>query len=335
MTMLDRRSLLARATLGACTCALALSALPAAAQTAAAWPTKPVRMIMPYAAGGPADAILRAMAPQLEKEWGHPLVIDYKPGANETLGAMELKKSSPDGHTLLIATDAAFVLNPLLQRKVPYDPVKDLAPVTLLMRAPLLMVARPDLPVQNLKEVLEQARKPGARLSYASTGEGGMAHLAMDAMMRSNGIDAVHAPYNSLPTSLQDLATGRVDLSLVVTGGARAMLEGKRIKAIGVSGSKRQPLVPDVPTFEEAGLGRYGASIFFGLAAPDGTPEAVRAKIAQAFAKQLAQPQFQREQLAIFGFDAVGSTPAEFAQALVKSRGEAAERVKAAGVQQQ
>lgn len=205
MPFLKRRVLFALAS-----CALALGGHAALAETAAPWPSKPVRVIMPYAAGGPADAILRAMAPSLEKAWGQPLVIDYKPGANETLGVLELKKAAPDGHTLLIATDAAFVLNELLMRKLSYDPVKDLEPVTLLMRAPLLLVARPDLPANTVADLLAQAKKPGARLSYASTGQGGMAHLALDAMLRQQGIEAVHAPYNSLPTSLQDLASGHV-----------------------------------------------------------------------------------------------------------------------------
>ena len=329
MKLLKRRLLLA---LAACTATLGSTA---ALAQAPAWPTKPVRMIMPYAAGGPADAILRAMAPSLEKEWGQPLVIDYKPGANETLGVLELKKAAPDGHTLLIATDAAFVLNELLMAKISYDPVKDLEPVTLLMRAPLLLVARPDLPANTLAEAIEHAKKPGAKPSYASTGQGGMAHLALDWLMRQHGIDAVHAPYNSLPTSLQDLSSGRTDLSFVVTGGARAFLQDKRIKAIAVSGARRQPLLPDVPTFEEAGYGKFGASLFFGLAAPTGTPEAVRAQIAKAFASRLADAKFQSEQLSVYGFDAVGSTPAEFAKALETSRRETAERVKAAGVQPQ
>jgi tripartite-type tricarboxylate transporter receptor subunit TctC len=323
-----RRALLALAGL-----TLACGHVAVQAQSAPAWPSKPVRLIMPYAAGGPADAILRAMAPSLEKEWGHPLVIDYKPGANETLGALELKKSAPDGHTLLIATDAAFVLNELLMKKLAYDPAKDLTPVTLLMRAPLLLVARPDLPAQNLAELFQQAKQPGAKLSYASTGQGGMAHLALDAMLRQQGISAVHAPYNSLPVSLQDLSAGRTDLSFVVTGGGRAFLQDKRIKALAVSGTRRQPLIPDVPTFEEAGFGSSGASLFFGLAAPAGTPEAVRAQIAKAFASRLADEKFQREQLSIYGFDAVGSSPAEFATALTGMRTQAGARVKAAGVQ--
>ena len=335
MPSLNRRFLLALATCAA-TCAATFGSTAAMAQDAAqSWPTRPVRVIMPYAGGGPADAILRAMGPALEKEWGQPLVIDYKPGANETMGVLELKKAAADGHTLLIATDAAFVLNPLLMRKLSYDPVKDLEPVTLLMRAPLLLVARPDLPADSLQEVIAQAKKPGARLSYASTGQGGMAHLTLDWLMRQQGIDAVHAPYNSLPISLQDLSSGRTDLSLVVTGGARAFLQDKRIKALAVSGTRRQPLVPDVPTFQEAGFGNFGASLFFGLAAPAGTPQAVRAQVAKAFAARLADEKFQREQLSIFGFDAVGSTPAEFASALASARVQAGERVKAAGVQAQ
>lgn len=322
-----------RAILALAACAAALGGNAALAQAAAPWPTKPVRVIMPYAAGGPADAILRGIAPALEKEWGQPLVIDYKPGANEVMGVLELKKAAPDGHTLLIATDAAFVLNPLLMRKLSYDPVKDLEPVTLLMRAPLLLVARPDLPASTLAELFAQSKKPGARLNYASTGQGGMAHLALDAMLRQQGVDAVHAPYNSLPLSLQDLASGRTDLSFVVTGGARAFLQDKRIKALAVSGTRRQPLLPDVPTFAEAGFGNDGASLFFGLAAPAGTPEAVRTQIAKAFAARLTDETFQRERLASFGFDAVGSTPRAFAQALAVAREQAAARVKAAGVQ--
>lgn len=315
------------------TCVAALGSTAVLAQAAAPWPSKPVRMIMPYAAGGPADAILRAMAPSLEKEWGQPLVIDYKPGANETMGVLELKKAAADGHTLLVATDAAFVLNPLLMRKLAYDPAKDLEPVTLLMRAPLLLVARPDLPARNVAEFFAQAKKPGARVNYASTGQGGMAHLTLDAMLRQQGIDAVHAPYNSLPVSLQDLASGRTDVSMVVTGGARALLQEKRIKALAVSGTRRQPLLPDVPTFAEAGFAQHGASLFFGLAAPAGTPEPVRAQIAKAFATRLADETFQRERLSVFGFDAVGSTPQAFAQALAASREQAQARVKAAGVQ--
>ena len=313
--------------------ALAVLGVTASAQPAQpAWPTKPVRIIMPYAAGGPADAILRAMAPQLGKAWGQPLVMDYRPGANEAVGVAELTKSANDGHTLLIATDAAYALNPLLHSKLHYDAQKDLVPVSLLMNAPLMLLARPDFPGSTVAEVIDYGKRNPDKLSYASTGQGASNHLAMEWFKRTFGIEAVHVPYNSLPIALQDLATSRTDLTMVVTGGARAFLEGGRIKPIAVSGSHRQPLAPNVPTFEQAGAGKYQAGVFFGLAAPARTPEAVRLRIAADMAKILQTPQFQKDYLSIYGFDAVGSTPAEFAEFLVHARVDAKARMAAAGV---
>lgn len=304
-----------------------------AAQAAeAAWPTKPVLLIMPYTAGGPADAILRAIAPDLQKRWKQPLVIDYKPGANEVLGAVEVAKSRPDGHTMLIATDATYALNPLLKSKLPLNAEKDLAPVSLLMRAPLLLVTRPDFPANSVKEVVDYARKHPDTASYASTGIGGSNHLAMAWFNKQNGIESVHAPYNNLSLALQDVTAGRVDMSLVVTGGARAFIEKQNVKPIAVSGSHRQPLIPDVPTFAEAGFKDYEASVYFGLSMAAGTPLAIRERIAADIAELIKAPEFQKKYLSIYGFDAVGSTPQQFAEFLKSDKAATIKRIQAAGV---
>ena len=312
--------------------ALALCASGVSLAQEAAWPTKPVLLIMPYTAGGPADAILRAIAPELQKRWGQPLIIDYKPGANEVLGAMEVAKAKPDGYTVLIATDAAYALNPLLKTKLPYNVEKDLAPVSLMMRAPLLLVTSPELPVNSVKDVVDYARKHPETASYASTGVGGSNHLAMAWFNKQTGIQSVHAPYNSLSLALQDVAAGRVDMSLVVTGGARAFLEKKNVKPIAVSGSRRQPLIPDVPTFAEAGFKDYEASVYFGLSMPAGTPLAIRKRIAADIGELISAPEFQKKYLSIYGFDAVGSTPEAFAEFLKSDKAATLKRIEAAGV---
>ncbi|QNP47872.1 Bug family tripartite tricarboxylate transporter substrate binding protein [Diaphorobacter aerolatus] len=312
---------------------LGLGLAGAAHAQEAAWPTKPVLLIMPYTAGGPADAILRAIAPDLQKRWGQPLVIDYKPGANEVLGAMEVAKAKPDGYTLLIATDATYALNPLLKTKLAFNPEKDFAPVSLMMRAPLLLVTSPQYPANTVKELVEYARKHPEKSSYASTGIGGSNHLAMSWFNKQNGIQSVHAPYNNLSLSLQDVAAGRVDMSLVVTGGARAFLEKKNVKPLAVSGSHRQPLIPDVPTFAEAGFKDYEASVYFGLAAPAGTPLAIRQRIAADIGALISAPEFQKKYLSIYGFDAVGSTPEAFAAFLQSDKAATIKRIEAAGVQ--
>ena len=288
---------------------------------------------MPYTAGGPADAILRAISPDLQKRWGQPLVIEYKPGANEILGAMEMAKAKPDGHTMLIATDATYALNPLLKTKLPFNPEKDFAPISLMMRAPLLMITRPDFPANTVKEVVDYVRANPDKASYASTGIGGSNHLAASWFNKANGLQSVHVPYNNLSLALQDMAASRVDMSLVVTGGARAFLEKKSVKPIAVSGTKRQPLLPDVPTFAEAGYKDYEASVYFGLAAPAQTPLGIRERIAADIGELISTPEFQKKYLAIYGFEPVGSTPEFFAAFLKSDKAATLKRIEAAGVQ--
>ena len=312
--------------------ALALAATLAAGQALAqAYPSRPVKILVPYPAGGPADVLVRGLGQRLSENWGQPVLIDNRPGANEMIAAEAVAKSPADGYTFLVASDSVFTLNPNLYSKVPYDTVRDFLPVSRLVTANLMLVTRPDFPAANMRELIEHVKKNPDKFTYASVGAGGVNHLPMAWLSNQNGLSMQHIPYKGLPPALQDLVAGRVDMMVAVIGGAMPFVNDGRLKAIAVAGKSRAVIAPNVPTFAEAGFANFDASFYFGVAAPRGTPPDIAAKFAAEAAKIVATPEFKAKFLTNLGFEPVTETPEQFANFLKGDRELAAQKVKVSG----
>ena len=295
------------------------------------WPAKPVRIVVPYTAGGPADLLVRAIGQKLTDAWGQQVIVENKPGANEIVAAQEVAKSPADGYNFLLASDAVYSLNSYLYSKLPYDPVKDFAPVSRWVTANLMIVAKPEFPANDVKGLVQFAKANPGKMNYGSVGAGGVNHLAMAWFNTQNGLDMQHVPYKGLVQGLQDIMTNRLDVMFAVIGGAAPYIKTQKMKGLAQSGKARHPLIPDVPTFAEAGFPNFDASFYFALAAPAGTPREVLAKMAAESAKIVNEPQFKQERLVTLGFEPVGDTPEQFAAFLTQDRELAAKKVKASG----
>lgn len=307
---------------------IALVPLLAAAQT---YPAKPVRIVVPYTAGGPADLLVRGLGQQLSAAWGQQIVVENRPGANEIIAAQEIARSAPDGYSYLLASDAVFSLNTYLYSKLPYDPVRDFAPVSRLVNANLMLVARPDFPAASVRELVEYAKRNPGKLNYGSVGAGGVNHLAMAWFDRQNGLEMQHVAYKGLVQGLQDIMTSRLDVMFAVIGGAAPNLKAGKMKGLAVSGRSRNALIPDVPTFAEAGYPDFDASFYFGLAAPAGTPPEIVAKMAGEAGTIVRTAGFREKYLNNLGFEPVGDAPEAFAAFLKRDRELAAQKVRASG----
>ena len=307
-----------------------LFAFAALAAQAQPYPTKPIRMVVPYTAGGPADLLVRALGQKLTEAWGQQVIVENKPGANEIIAAQDVAKSPPDGYNWLLASDAVYSLNTYLYSKLPYDPAKDFAPVARIVTANLMLVARPDFPAANARELIDHAKKNPGKLNYGTVGAGGVNHLAMAWFNTLNGLDMQPVHYKGLVNGLQDIMTSRLDVMFAVIGGAAPHLKAGKMKGLATSGGHRHPLIPDVPTFAEAGVRDFDASFYFALAAPAGTPRDIVAKFAAESASIVQTPEF-RERLTMLGFEPVAETPAEFVAFLKRDRELAQKKVQASG----
>jgi tripartite-type tricarboxylate transporter receptor subunit TctC len=294
------------------------------------YPSKPVRVVVPYTAGGPADLLVRALGQKLADAWGQQVIVENKPGANEIIAAQDVAKSPADGYSYLLASDAVYSLNGFLYSRLPYDPVKDFVPVSRLVTANLMLVTRPDFPAATPRELVEYAKKNPGKLNYGTVGAGGVNHLAMAWFNTQNGLEMQPVHYKGLVNGLQDIMTSRLDVMFAVIGGAAPHIKAGKMKGLAVSGKQRHPLIPEVPTFAESGMPGFDASFYFALAAPAGTPRDRVAKMASDSAKVINTAEF-KERLVTLGFEPVGDTPAEFAAFLTQDRELAAKKVKASG----
>jgi tripartite-type tricarboxylate transporter receptor subunit TctC len=294
------------------------------------YPSKPIRVVVPYTPGGPADLLVRGIGQQLTEAWGQQIIVENKPGANEIIAAQDIARSPADGYHYLLASDAVFSLNQYLYSRLPYDPAKDFTPVSRVATANLMLVARTDFPASSVRELVDYARKNPGKINYGSVGAGGVNHLAMAWLNTLNGLDMQHVPYKGLVQGLQDIMTSRLDVMFAVIGGAAPHLKAGRMKGLAVSGKTRHRLIPEVPTFAEAGFPDFDASFYFAFAAPAGTPRDIITKFAAESVKIVTSADF-KERLVNLGFEPAGDTPEQFAAFLRQDRALAEKKVKASG----
>ncbi|MBL8305037.1 MAG: tripartite tricarboxylate transporter substrate binding protein [Ideonella sp.] len=322
------RQALLRTTLAALSAGLlTLAAAPAAAQ-ASTYPSKPIRIVVPYPPGGFNDTLARTVGARLQTVWGQPVTVDNKPGGGTVIGTDAVAKSAPDGHTLFIMP-FAFAVNPSIFKKLPYDPVKDFAPITLAATTPNLLVVGPAVKAGSVAELLAQAK--GGGLNYASTGVGSSNHLSMEKFKQMAGVDITHVPYKGSAPAVTDLLGGQVGVMFDNIPNVIQHVKSGRLRALAVTSPKRSPHVPDLPTVAEAGVPGYEVSVWFGIAAPGGTPAAIVDKLHDEIVRTLNLPEV-REKFSAQGVDVVGSTPAQFAAHLKEQSALWAKVVKDSGV---
>ncbi len=312
--------------------AAALLPLPLFAQTA--WPSKPVRIVVPFAPAGTTDILARALAPELSKAFGQPFVVENKPGAGGNLGADQVAKSN-DGHTLLMGTVGTHAINPALYPKMPYDHVRDFVPVTLVAGVPNVLVMNPAkaeaLGIKGVPDLIRYAKANPGKLNMASSGNGTSIHLAGELFKTMTGTFMVHFPYRGSGPALLDLIGGNMDLMFDNLPSAMPQIKAGKLKALAVTSAERSAAVPDLPTVAEAGpLKGYEASSWFGLLAPAGTPADVVNRLQQETAKALGSPAL-KERLLAQGAIPSGMSPAEFAKLIAAETKKWAEVVKASG----
>jgi tripartite-type tricarboxylate transporter receptor subunit TctC len=289
----------------------AVAALAAGTATAADYPARPVRLVVAFAPGGSVDVVARLLAQKLGERWKQQVVVDNRPGAGGNVSAEIAARAQPDGYTLYM-TSAALVVNPSLYGSVPYDPVRDFAPISLVATVQSVLVAHPALPVKSVKDLVALAKSRPRQINYVSTGSGTSGHLMMELFRSMAGIEIVHIPYKTIGQAYADLVSGQVPLFFPTAPGALPHLQAGRIRPLGVAGAARSPALPGVPTISEAGVRGYEANTWYPLLAPARTPRAVVDAVQRDLRETLGLPDV-RERLTGAGIDVVGSTPEQLA----------------------
>ena len=284
--------------------------LSAALSHAQPYPAKPIRMILAFPPGGPTDIVARVLAQKLTEQMGQQVIVDNKPGAGGNIGAELAARAPNDGYTMFYNT-SAIVINPALYGKASYDTLKDFVPVALTAAIPMVLVVHPSLPAKNMKEFVELAKSKPGQMSYSSSGTGTITHLASAMLTAQMGLQAVHIPYKGSAPGLVDLAAGQTQFMTDTINTAIAYIKDGRMRAIAVTSAKRSSVLPDLPTFHEAGLPGFDAAAWQGVVLPAGAPSEVVAKLNAEITTAL-QDAAVRARLAGQGADVYGSTPAEY-----------------------
>ena len=290
--------------------AMSLLTIQASAQT---YPNKPIKIVIPYGPGGAPDILGRLIGVKLQTSLGQPVIVENHPGAGGTVGTDFVAKSAPDGYTILVATTANLSISPHLYPKLPYNALKDLAPVSLVANSPLILTISKDVPANNLKELIAYGKANPGKLNYASSGSGTIQHVAGAMFASMAGIDAVHVPYKGTAQILPDLVAGRVNLMFNSPAPMLPLVKDGSLKAIGIASLTRSPLNPEYSTIAEQGLTGFEAAPWYAFYAPAGTPPAVIARLNKDITTALALPDV-KEKYADMGLEVSPSTPAELAQ---------------------
>jgi len=308
---------------------LAVGGVIAPGTWAQAYPTKAIRIIVPFPAGGTSDILSRAIGQKLTEQWKQPVIVDNRPGASANIGAELLVKSPPDGYTLFCAS-TIHTINPSLYSKLAYDPVRDFAPITLIAATSQVLAVHPSVPVKTVKEFIAYAKKHPGELNYSSAGNGSQPHLTAEMFKARTGINIVHVPYKGAPPAMSDLLAGHVALTFATSPSAVPHVKSGKLRALGVSTAKRIAALPDVPTIDEAGVPGFEASGANGLVGPAGMPPEVVAKLNAAVVRIVREPamsKFLSEQ----GADPWTTTPSEYGAYLKSEVAKWAKAVKDSG----
>ena len=279
------------------------------------YPSKPIQLVVTTAAGGALDLIARTTAERLAESMRQPVIIENLPAGNGSVAAGQFTKAAPDGHTLMMVVDSTVTINPHLYRNLSYDPFRDFAPISLITRLPLVLVANTTVPANNLIELITYAKANPGKLSYGSTGVGTQLHIGMELFKLMTKTNILHVPYRATVTAMADLLGGRIDLVLIGMSSAKAQIEARKLRAFAITSPQRSPLMPDIPTMEEAGLPGYDLTSWFGSFAPAKTPPAIVERVAREIKQAAVHPKFVAA-LVPSGMQIVASSPDEMAQAM-------------------
>ena len=311
---------------------LALGAATACAQQQqSAYPTRPIKIVMSFPAGGPTDILGRLLAQKLIESWGENVIIDNRPGGAGVIGAMVAVKSPPDGYTMYLGGIASMAIAPFVQKDLPYEPLRDFTPVTLATISPLLLMSHPSLPAKTVGEFIALAKARPGQINYASSGPGGSGHLAGELFQSMARVKLVHIPYRGAPPALNDLIAGQVQVMFGTMLASVPSIRNGRLRALAVTGPKRSPAVPEVPTFAEAGLPGYDASSWNGIQVPAATPRAIVSRLNGELVRILRVPNVL-DRLAADGPIAMGSTPEEYTAFIKAEQAKWGKIVREAGI---
>lgn len=314
-----------------CLLTLVIGVTEAAEPASSAYPTRPIRLIVPFPPGGGNDTMARAIGKKLTESWGQQVIIDNRPGANSMVGTEIAARSAPDGYTLLMANIASHGINPALYKKISYDPIKDFAPVVLVGTIPNVLVVHSSMPVNNLDQFIALAKSKPGQLTYGTSGTGSSGHLASALFSTAFGINLVHVPYKGNGPAMIDLIAGRISLSFANVSPVLPHIKSKRLKPIAVTSLRRSTLLPDIQAIAEIVPG-FEAGSWWGIAAPRGTPGGIVNALNQEVAKALSAPDM-KERLSREGVDSRSTTPEQFAQFIEAELVKWAKAVKDSGAQ--
>jgi len=293
---------------------LAISVLTLSTSIADAdeFPTKPVRFIVPFAPGGPVDMLARLVGQEMARSFGQQVVIDNRPGANGIIGTDIVAKAAPNGYTVLMGNVGPIAVNVSLYRKLPYDPLKDFAPVSMVARSPLILVSNPALPVTSVNELIRLAKSRPGQLTYGTAGAGSGTHLSMELFKTMAGVTGIeHIPYKGIAPALSDLVAGQIPLVMSNIVPVQPLVKAARLRGLAVTSRQRSPALPEVPTMIEAGLPGFEAIVWFGVLAPADTPKEIVAKLNNEIGRALSLPKIA-EQLSAIGSAVWPMTPDAF-----------------------
>jgi len=307
------------------------AAVPAAAHAQQAWPSRPVTLVVPFPPGGGTDTGARIVAQKLGQKWGQTMVVENKGGAAGSIGADFAAKAKPDGYTLLMGNIGTQSINPSLYKKLPYDPDRAFAPISLVAELPLVMLVNPDVPAKTAKEFIAYAKSRPAKLSYSTSGAGGSMHLAGEMFKSESGTFVLHVPYRGGGPAISDLMAGHVQLSFATALEASGFIKSGKLRALAVTGDKRIPALPDVPTLAESALPGFNSISWIGILAPAGTPKDIVDKVA-ADLREVLSAEDTKKKLLDLGALPAPNTPAQFARLIDDDRRRYAKIIQERGI---
>lgn len=310
----------------------AVMAATAGIASAQGYPAKPIRFIVPSTPGGSVDTLARTVGPRLSEKWGQQVIVDNRSGAGGAIAGDLVAKSPPDGYTLLVGTVASLATNVSLQKKLPYDPMKDFAPVTLIATQNLMLLVHPSLPVKSVKELTALGKKKPGSLSFSSAGNGTGGHLSGELYKMLAGVDLLHVPYKGVAPAMIDIVSGQVTMTFAsIISGSQQVKTG-RLRALAVTGARRSPAMAELPTMMQAGVAGYESATWYGIVAPAGTPADIVNRLSSEIVAILKGPEMN-DRLSKEGADPVGNTPAEFSRHIQTEIEKWRKVIRAAGIQ--